>query len=621
MIRTLFYLNLTLLLSGYYLYGSPAGPDALITLSQVLGAFLLFLFFLLGVFSWGSWLAKKFRAEGTGSELAFGALFFCFLASLLGQLGLIGFSFWPIAVLLLLLGPLLSPLQIRKPEISLRNLPLIFGLLTLSLYLCLSFTLDSMPDPLWYHLTGPRLFSEAGSIYLPETFPIAMKSGLWETLFLWGNQLLGAPKDGGLIAGQYFGQWTHLLIAFLGSVFAFRRVVRNLLPSLDSFWLGIFTLFPLLSNTFVNTAYLAKNDWGAVFFALFGLVMLLEARPRLAGLFLGAAFTAKYTIAFSFLGFVFLLPWNKLKLRQLAELGAFFLAGAAPILLRNAYFTGNPLFPTFNSVFHSPWLGPSWLGIEAFSGSGIQLRRPGQLWELLTQSPFVLFAFLSFVLLPKLKSHWRIAAAGFVPLTLFFLFTGVKAETRLLGAAFLFVPLFGLVGLRQFLSRFKLPPALVFGVFVLLLLPFLKFPWRAPLLLFSYGSPAEEIRYHPGGAASAWLRLNAPEARVASGAETRLYYLLPLGVQRIWDNPELDRKLYAEDSVHGLYKVLDEAGIDYLLLTSSLWDTYFDQARWDLLTKATLKFPEALAYQTQESRVVDIKKMRKLVDTLPRKAN
>ncbi len=611
---------------GYLLYGAPLGPDAVISWWSVAGAFLIFSSFLTGLYSAGSYLALKANDPHAGAPFAYGALLFCFLAALLGHLGFIAFSYRPLAILLLLGASILGK-NLFLPKFHFAkeaSLLFAFAALTALLYLALSFTLDSMPDPLYVYLTAPRIFSEAGSIHLPAHFPIALQSGLWEYLFLWGNMLLGSSDGGGLIVGQFFGQWLHLLLGVFGSVFALRRILLRLIPSLDSSWLTILLLFPFLSIAFANSAYLAKNDWGAIFFALTGLTLLLEDRPRLAGIFWGAAFTVKYSIAFSFLGFFLL--WRRCTLKSFCELSFFALLSAMPILFRNALFTGNPLFPTFNQFFHSPFLGPSWEGIKAFSGTGLSwsAERFQQISLLFRETPLVL---LSFFLLPALlwravRAHWRIAAAGFFPLILFLLFSGTKAEVRLIGAAFFFVPLFALLVLREIYLRYAPRPWAIHALsalLILLTLLYTKHPLVMPFVAFQQKTPAEEIRSFPAGMASAWLRLQYPEAKVASGGETRLYYLLPLKVQRIWDNPEIDRALWAQNSVQGLYRVLDEAGFDFLLLTSSLWDTYYDQTRWDLFSRSSLKFPQAVPFQTETERVIDIKAMRRLVDTLPGK--
>lgn len=604
---------LSLLVGGLFLYGAPSGPDSLMPGRAIVGDFFLFLAFALSAFSWGRIFLKKGEAA---AALALGVLFYCFLAALLGHLGAL--QSFPLALGFLAAAPLfLWRDRFLLPVVSLPSVPYLITALLFLVLAARTFYLDGMPDPFWYHLTSARLFSDAGRIYLPEHFPIAFHSGLWEYLFLWGNYFLAGPDGGGLIAGQYWGQWVHFFLGFLLSFFAFRALLKRLAPPVPMAWFACFLCLPFFSRELMEMATLAKNDWGAIAFGLWAAVFALGNRPVLAGLFAGAAFSAKYTLAFALLGFCFLpLPLSRVFIRN------FLLAAvlaAAPILGRNFFFTGNPVFPAANGIFQSPWLGPSWDSLTAFSGQGAHLGREKipMFFEWLRQSP------LHFILLPALlltpifgKKYWRLAALTALPLVLFFVFTGARSEPRFLGPSLLFGIFYACLMLHTLGRRFfpahserSLFPLILF----LLALPALRLPSLAPLFK---KIPAEEIRSHLGGQASAWLRMNASPGEVATAGETRLYYLLPLRAIRVWDDPQLDRALHREMSALGLFRVLDEAGIKYLLLTEALLDVCYDLDRWTLLAKASARFPQAVPFQTLDSRVVDVKKMRAIFEKL-----
>lgn len=619
---------------GFIFYGAPLGPDSIDSWRVIFGAFALFLTFLISLMSWGLLIARQLNQQKSETILAFGALFYCFLAAALGHLGLIHYSQQKIAILILFLGPLLLTLsEWRNSNSNSGNLDLPrlkpqWTLCFIAFMICapLSFTFDSMADPLWYHLVGPRLFTDSGKIYLPPEFPIALKSGLWEYLFIWGNMILGGPEGSGLIAGQTFGQWTHMFIGLTGSYFLLQKIFAYLFPKEGAAFICVLTLYAIFSTELMNVSHLAKNDWGAVLFALAGLLFALEKKYFWAGVFYGAAFTSKYTVAFSFLGFLFLVPKQFYSPRNILKFLFSFGLGISPICLRNLFLTGNPLFPTMNSFFHSPLLGPSWRGIEAFSGHGLDwsASRIIQVETIFNQSFLMVPALIFCLLLPFIewiKKNWRIAAAGFFPVVVFFTFAGTKAEVRLLGPTIFFVIAFGGINLKELLTRFT-PKTIASNLFftalaVLPICPLLAKPLSFWNQIVQQDAPSLEIRKHPGGAASAWMRMNLPfQTKIASGSETRLYYLTPMAVTRIWDDPLIDRKLREQFDVKGLFQVLDEAGIQYLLITNSLWDTYYDRQRWDLIAAATLKFPQALSFSTETSRVLDIKKMRTLVDTL-----
>src|SRR5690606_28823734 len=92
-------------------------------------------------------------------------------------------------------------------------------------------------DSLWYHLTSSRYWFEAGKIYLPELFPIALKTGLWDYNFLLGQILLGGPEAGGLISAHLFGQWATASCA-LFSLLALWSISPLLSLSLPAIVLG-----------------------------------------------------------------------------------------------------------------------------------------------------------------------------------------------------------------------------------------------------------------------------------------------------------------------------------------------------------------------------------------------
>ncbi len=591
-------------LLGTVLYGSAKGPDIAQGEIHILGAFLLFLSYLIAQFCWGEVITNFYSKQAKAWEKFFaGSLFFSLLIGVLGffpilgessKLGWQGFFFC---------GYLLSMRLLSGRRCSLRRISAFDGIAMFVFLLAIlgTFTAHGFWDSLWYHLPASRIWFAAKQISMPDYFPILCKTGLWDYQFVYGQILLGSDGDGGLIAAQLFGQWANLSAVLLCYLL--------LREEKDLFGLSLFSsLFAILGTELFMMAEFAKNDWGAIFWSLSFLVFSFQRRSAiLLGFSAAACFTAKYTSAFFLLPLLILYFLEEKRMQERIIFLVSFTLICTPILLRNYLFTNNPFFPALSNIFQA-FMGPSWAGIKEYEGIswGI-LAIKEKLFYLIHDSWICLAA----LFLPFTWKSWNgkqkiLMASIALSLFCFLLFTGVKAEWRLSGAALLLAAAYGARSLELFLETNRANPKIIFALtFVLLLL--LPVDWKAPQRLALGPTLSEQVRAWVSGSAVAWTRLQLPpEAKIATLNEQRTYYLTPHQMLRVFDIPVLDRELAVATSVEEASKAIRHYGIRYLVLSAEFLDSYYSRKICDWFYQVSEKNPQAVLFRTEYSRVLDL---------------
>ena len=222
-------------------------------------------------------------------------------------------------------------------------------------------------DVLEYHLQVPREYLQAGAIhYLPHNvyanFPMNV-----EMLYLQAMMLLGTPAESGCIA--------HLLHACLGGLavalaWAVGRRWSPMAGAVAGVSLATAGWLPYLAG-------LAYVELGMLAFGLAAVGAVLASGPArggreswglagviAGGLLAGLACGCKYTAVPMFalplaIAAAMIVPgrWHR---RLGASLLFLLMAGVsfAPWLIKNAAFTGNPVFPLANSIFDA--YPPGW---------------------------------------------------------------------------------------------------------------------------------------------------------------------------------------------------------------------------------------------------------------------
>lgn len=617
-------------LLGLVIYGSPLGPDAIQSWWPQVGAFCIFLFWLSGLWRAGATFCRIFVKEHLGATyfLPAGALVYIAIAMTLMHLGILSYARYYVLliphVIFLCTGAGHSwsaVSQIIKRKQSYWRLAL--GSILFAPLFFATWRLDAFPDPLWYHLSAPRLWLDAGKVFAPEHAAVLFLTSYWEYLYLWGFAFLGSVNGGGLIAGQLFGQWISLFVAGFGSFLLLRSTYQNLFSkNPECLWRKeIFCAAALLAGAQLSGLYLAKNDWGAILFLLASTSLALSARPRhvwLAGLFIGVGLATKLTNGFFCLGLIgFIFIQNKHTKNSLWLFLASLLIGLLPFLLRNYLYTKNPFFPSLQFIFHSPYLGPTWNSLAKYEGGTDFVGKFDQLKDKIiyllieTRLTIAIAALgMFFSGINEAKKLWLALVAAFL---LFTLRTGSLVETRLFGAGL--VLLCGVSAVLAFdLLEKKLKPWLAGCLLLTIFIIGAPIPWNSPSDVWHAQNPAEEIRQHEGGAALAWLRLNMNANETAASAnDTRLYYASSLQMIRLWDDAKLDQMLASKNSLQDIANVLNAEKIRYILLTDTLVDTFNNRLVWDQLVQGTNTSPQCLVFSTAHSRVLDLDCLRRKI--------
>ncbi|WP_446009460.1 ArnT family glycosyltransferase [Candidatus Electrothrix sp.] len=221
----------------------------------------------------------------------------------------------------------------------------------------LAYTPPISRDALIHHLQVPKLYLQHGGIYeLPELFFSYYPMNL-DLLYM------GALWLGSDILPKYI----HMFFAFATALLLHRHLKRRLSGTYA--WLGV--LFFLSIPIIVKLSITVYVDLGLVFFSTAALLLLfrwLETGEQkqyliLAGLSCGLAIGTKYNGLLVLFILTFMVPVLFIRSREQGQRLAVpalkatmlfcfaALLAASPLLIRNAVWTGNPLYPLYNSVF------------------------------------------------------------------------------------------------------------------------------------------------------------------------------------------------------------------------------------------------------------------------------
>ena len=204
---------------------------------------------------------------------------------------------------------------------------------------------DVSTDSLEYHLLIPKLYLQQNGIpYLP-LFVESNYPSLAEYDFV---ALLATGND---VAAKCF----HFLCAIL-VLFAIARLARQIAPQSDR------ALAAALFITMPVAALTSGWSWNDMLFTLFVLLAishLIDGRYVLAGVLFGFASWTKYTFVFVGVALAVVMVRGLVqrwwRLRDAIAFAVPVVAIAAIWMTRNAVYTGNPVYPFLNSVFHSPF--------------------------------------------------------------------------------------------------------------------------------------------------------------------------------------------------------------------------------------------------------------------------
>lgn len=229
--------------------------------------------------------------------------------------------------------------------------------LPLALHLLAALTPEASADGLAMHL------------FIPEWIAYHHRWSFDATHLAWAVMPMNGDWTASiayLAGGEYAAKtinWLWLVVLCAG-IF---RVLRNYLP-IERAWLGV-ALFASTPMAYLVTGSLfVENLWALLLFA--GFVAVWEGRLIASAILLGAAMATKFGSLALILVLIFVLIWRLRTERRSS--GRAFLKPSAQWIALFAVFgcipyvtayviTGNPVFPFFNGVFHSPLIDDSTL--------------------------------------------------------------------------------------------------------------------------------------------------------------------------------------------------------------------------------------------------------------------
>jgi 4-amino-4-deoxy-L-arabinose transferase-like glycosyltransferase len=249
------------------------------------------------------------------------------------------------------LGAVAAWRDVRPPVLRPRRVVIAAGVAVL---LASPFLAAGVPDygydAFAYHLALPERYLFRNRIVLTPLYPHSAFPQTVEMLYL-----IALSLDSGALA-----KLIHLQLAVFtaAAVFAVARTA-----SARAGWLAVVIL--AADPLFNWEATVAYNDLAAALFTVLAAAAFHEWRRdasaaalRMAGLFAGACVAVRYPAALVPIAMALLVwlpaPWHRWrsKVRATAVLAAFATFVLSPWLVRNAVFTGNPLAPTAQTVFH-----------------------------------------------------------------------------------------------------------------------------------------------------------------------------------------------------------------------------------------------------------------------------
>jgi hypothetical protein len=604
--------GLLLLVAGAGLLGLPVLPDEGFGWGKKLGVLFIALFFTRQSWAFGNLLLSRILGGyGAGQigawtsavlSLGVGSCSLATLILLVGLAGALGPNWRPLYVILLLLPDLfrkpliLERFLIESPDepLSTRWRTVLVWTLAIGIlaYLADDFSLKAHGDVFTYHLSGPRIWFDLGRIQQAGGIPIIHQTGLWDVLYLWGVELLSGPEGRGLVAVQHFSQWIHVLIGYGGSFGALYVLFMSLGQSQS---LSLIAALAGVSAHQFHASY-AKNEWGAVFWVLTGLALWEWGRSHLgrslrilclAGFVLGCGFAAKWTTLF------LILPWmvfrvgpDELKTGGLKpafqRCGLFllsFVAGMAPIALRNWFQVGNPFFPTFNRFFGSPHVIPSFAAyLRNFEGDQFLLA-PEKVLPLLkaifsdTVYPWGVLLIPFFVIVKvreRFSSVFVLSLSVIAGLVLFLGKVGASTEPRLAGPLLVLLNassvVIVLLVIQSLFGGIWKQKVFVAFVFLVLLLQS-NFPMYAFPRLIRTEPSNETLPKLTGGRWKKWVREHIPLGSRILHADCEYYYLLGYQNQFIPETleyPGVDPDRETPEDLFRFFSIKN----DYLILES-----------------------------------------------------
>ena len=494
---------------------------------------------------------------------------------------------------------------------------------------------DGHPDPLYYHILGPRIWAQNDAMVFDPERPLLFQCSNWEMLYVWPSiffKVAGvhgfSGNSLGLVEMQIFCQWVHFFLGYGLSCFAIFALLRALAFSTSVASMG--AIASGFAYSLWWTVSLAKNDLGACVYLISALALFLLARSErklsfgiclLSGILLGTSFTAKYTTLFMVIpvcfAFFFLTRDEEHRSRRYSWMFAIVLGallGASGILLRNSLGTGDPIFPTGSSRKNPEMLGPTYRlnYIGSFADSHISLgnfffRIPQLLKEHILIWGWILLP-LSYREISRTARFERVAiiTCVFLSFILFTLLSGPRTQIRLWGPGLVLCLALAVPVAIEALKRIRIQERWALCLVLLLALAGSQFPLHSPKTFLQQWPLVDALRPHFGSGAKAWLRAHMnPGERATTTGEDGIFYVSAFDVTTIPLNTVLDSEMYQIKTIESGFDILRRHNIRYLI------DVRFPNgSSWPglgrLIAKNSDKLAALVVYKDETSLILDL---------------
>jgi len=579
---------------------------------QVILPLLKALLLVLAVYIYGFFFTSLFKAGKETIEIpaafAAGLIFTCFFFYLVSFFkvlvpGVIAVFYIIPVILLIFIIKNHKKVFLEKAQFFFNRSPLEY------LPFLLPFIYAALPpsfyDSLVYHLGIPNLYLQHFGFVATPQFLFANTSIYYEISLI--------PA---VFAGEMVPQLFHF---FIGVIFLFAAAdfARQVFKINNRHILLLLFLSMPMSVFLLSTV---KNDLLSAFFIFLGVRFLLEKRFGLSALFWGYSIGIKYTNVLPLIIFlvIFFIKEKRFPLKKLVVFGLITAAVMVPLLVKNYYFTKNPIFPFFNQYFNT--------NSEYWDASRYVLMKKdvGKMFYSLTDvikfpytlsySPlgfggmvgaqFLIFLPFLLVIRDRLKKNWYLLLFAVLSLYAGGFFTG---SLRFWYIVFIFLSMY-LAVIYESLSQ-KIVKYLFFMVISLNLITALASQEQMyrSYHLYSQMLNVEEYKafIFPTYPGIAYVNSHAaPGTRVLLEGETRNYYLKrPYLAASAIDYSILKKYLIQAESIEGFLKALRNDKIDYIILNRGEFDRLqrqyhrLDESQWYKITLYLKDLQSKLVFQ------------------------
>ena len=560
-----------------------------------------------------------------------GAGVYAFSISILGHF----FSLFEVTTVLIISGLVFFTFCLHKRWFNFQlSLPWV-----VVLYLIFAFVIAFYPstyfDPLNYHLYGIVEWSKLDRLSHIQSAIQIMHNSYADYLYFPFSFWWGQAKIDDLISVQVSSQVFTVILGITSFSFLFYELLRD---KVEKIWIPLFIMAALTRASLQHKGFIAKNDWIALSWFLGSAYIFLKCQGNrliiiiLSSFLMGLSIGTKLTYlvpASVFYGWQLLRKKIKIDGKAIILIFLIFLT-LVPYLLRNYFWTGNPVFPLAYKIFPTNFLGPSWLeGFKYFDMNinqvSLELLK-NKATRIFTYEPIAYFSLFIPFFYRKLSFSIRVLTILVSSFLLVFIFLfGPGSELRHFGPLAISINLFGVLGVILILDKFifsKNHQIIFSNLFLLIIcLNFLKLENQLnpiPSTLRKgvfYPRVRALMDENKGFKASAYLALNSKENfKIGLIDDTPPYYLSIHKVIRLWDDPNFDRSLKSCSELRCVVNVLKKENINYLLESGFVFDPYYNLLVVSLIDKIVLTYPEVVVWKDKDEKLISVKILSEVIN-------